>query len=271
MFHGYLPGVGAGQRYGFRVHGPWEPYLGRRFNPNKLLLDPYAKAIDRGADATSRASSGTSWAGRHRPATTATPRRSCRSRWRCSDAFDWGDDRPPRTPWADTVIYETHVRGITMRHPDVPEELRGTYAGLAHPAVVEHLLDLGVTAVELLPVHHFLDEEHLVRQGLTNYWGYNSIGYFAPHAGYSASGSRGQQVTEFKAHGEGPARRRPRGDPRRRLQPHGRGRTQIGPTLSFRGIDNAAYYRLRDGRPLRRLHRLRQHPRTCASRTCCSW
>ena len=246
VFHGYLPGVGAGQRYGFRVHGPWEPYLGRRFNPNKLLIDPYAKAVTGGL--------------RYEPCVYGhvlglddTVMDDCDSApfvpvsVTVQDSFDWGDDRAPRTAWADTVIYEAHVRGMTMRHPDVPEALRGTYAGLAHPAVVQHLVALGVTAVELLPVHHFLDEEHLVRQGLTNYWGYNSIGYFAPHAGYSASGSHGGQVSEFKAmvkalHEAG-------------LEVildvvynHTAEGNEVGPTLSFRGIDNAAYYRLRDGR-----------------------
>ena len=140
------------------------------------------------------------------------------------DRFDWADDRPPSVSWPDTTIYELHVRGFTRRHPGVPRELQGTYAGLAHPEVIGHLTALGVTAVELLPVHHFVTESQLARSGLTNYWGYNSLGFFAPHAAYAASGSRGQQVAEFKHDGQGAARCRARGHPRRRLQPHCRGR-----------------------------------------------
>ena len=140
------------------------------------------------------------------------------------DRFDWGDDRPARRRWRDTVIYELHVKGMTQLHDRVPEELRGTYAGLATPAVIDYLRDLGVTAVELLPIHQFVTEPAVAARGLTNYWGYNSIGFFAPHAAYSSSGDRGQQVTEFKADGQGVPRSRPRGDPRRGLQPHRRGR-----------------------------------------------
>ncbi len=246
IWHGYLPGMGPGQRYGFRVHGPWEPDRGHRFNPAKLLLDPYARAIDGalhyepavfghhlGLDDSVRDD---------RDSAPFVPKSVV-----VADGFDWGADAPPGTAWGDTIIYEAHVRGLTMRHPGVPEQLRGTYAGLAHPAVVDHLVRLGVTAVELQPVHHFVDEPHLAREGLRDYWGYNSIGYFAPHAAYAASGSRGQQVSEFKAmvralHSAG-------------LEVildvvynHTAEGNESGPTLAFRGIDNAAYYRLRDGR-----------------------
>ncbi len=241
VWHGYLAGVGAGQRYGFRVHGPWDPHRGARYNLAKLLLDPYARAIDgefvlhdaafghrRDRDATVRDG---------RDTAPYVPRSVVVDR-----AFDWGGDRSPRTPWADTVIYEMHVKGFTMRHPGVPPELRGTYAGLAHPAAIDHLVRLGVTSVELLPVHHFVSEPHLLSHGLVNYWGYNSIGYFAPHAAYSASGSRGGQVDEFK---------------RMVRALHAAGLEVIldvvynhtaeggvdGPTLCFRGISDGAYYR----------------------------
>ena len=244
VFHRRLTDLPAGTRYGFRVDGEWNPAIGRRWNPSKLLLDPYAKAID-GAFQLDPAVYG------HvgsddlilNPVDSApfVPRSVVVDDW-----FDWGDDASPGTAWGDTVIYETHVRGITKLHPSIPEHERGTYAGLCHPAVLEHLTTLGVTAVELLPVHHFLDEVHLLRDGLTNYWGYNSIGYFAPHAAYSSTGSRGGQVSEFKRmvkamHAAG-------------LEVildvvynHTAEGNQFGPTLSFRGIDNDDYYHLRDG------------------------
>jgi len=246
VWHGYLPGVGHGCRYGYRVHGPWDPFHSARWNPAKLLLDPYARAVDgdfilddavfghrRDLDDTVRDG---------RDSAPFVPRGVV-----VDDSFGWDGDRRPAVAWHDTVIYETHVRGFTMRHPDVPPPLRGTYAGMAHPAAVGHLVDLGVTTVELLPVHHFVSEEHLLRAGMTNYWGYNSIGYFAPHGAYSASGTRGQQVREFKAmvkalHAAG-------------LEVvldvvynHTAEADERGPTLSLRGIDNEAYYRLRDGR-----------------------
>jgi glycogen operon protein len=242
VWHGYVPGVSPGQHYGYRVHGPYEPARGLRFNPAKLLVDPYARAIDRVPEwddpiyGYRRGASGD----------VADPRDSAAHvPWSVvvDTSFPWGDDRQPRTPWHETVIYETHVRGFTARHPDVPEALRGTYAGLAHPAAVEHLTALGVTAVELLPVHHFFSEPFLVERGLRNYWGYNSLGYFAPHARYSSSGRRGEQVREFKAlvrtlHAAGIEvildvvyNHTAEGD-------------QRGPTLSLRGIDNVAYYRL---------------------------
>ncbi|MFI5977636.1 glycogen debranching protein GlgX [Streptomyces sp. NPDC051452] len=241
VWHGYLPGVGPGQRYGYRVHGPWQPSLGHRCNPAKLLLDPYARAvdgqIDNHASLYERAPDGPApvdSAGHSMLGVVTDP------------FFDWGDDRPPRTPYADSVIYEAHVRGLTRTHPDVPEELRGTYAGMAHPSVVEHLTSLGVTAVELMPVHQFVQDGVLQDRGLSNYWGYNTIGFFAPHNDYAAFGSRGQQVTEFKAmvkalHAAG-------------LEVildvvynHTAEGNEMGPTLSLRGIDNASYYRLVDG------------------------
>ncbi len=245
VWHCYLPGVRPGQRYGYRVYGPWLPLAGARWNPAKLLVDPYALALDgefvlddavfghrRDADDTVRDD---------RDSAPFTPRSVV-----VHDEFDWGDDRRPDTPWAESVIYELHVRGFTMRHPGVPERLRGTYAGLAHPAAIDHLRRLGVTAVELMPTHHFVSEEHLLRAGRANYWGYNSIGYFAPHAAYSSSGSRGQQVREFKEmvralHAAG-------------IEVildvvynHTAEGGECGPTLCFRGIDNPAYYRLADG------------------------
>nr|WP_256256464.1 glycogen debranching protein GlgX [Streptomyces sp. MUSC 14] len=241
VWHGYLPGVAPGRRYGYRVHGPWQPSLGHRCNPAKLLLDPYALAVDgqidnhpslyeRAPDGPAPADS----AGHSMLGVVADP------------YFDWGDDRPPRTPYADSVIYEAHVRGLTRTHPDVPERLRGTYAGLAHPAIIEHLTSLGVTAVELMPVHQFVQDGVLQDRGLANHWGYNTIGFFAPHNAYAAFGTRGQQVNEFKAmvkalHAAGLEvildvvyNHTAEGDER-------------GPTLSFRGIDNASYYRLVDG------------------------
>lgn len=222
IWHGFLPGVRPGQRYGFRVHGRWDPWTGARWNPAKLLLDPYARAVDGDFGPPRGGAPDGSGKGRRRPdagrrvrtcarlAGTARGRhRPRRPRLRPvrpqgvvvadeAPGDEWADDRRPKTPWADSVIYELHVRGFTMRHPDVPEHLRGTYAGLAHPAAIGHLTGLGVTAVELLPVHQFAHEDHLLRRGLRNHWGYNSIGYFAPHAAYAASGTRGEQVGEFR-------------------------------------------------------------------------
>jgi isoamylase len=243
VWHAYLPGIGPGQRYGYRVHGPYHPAAGQRCNPAKLLLDPYAKAID----------GVVSWGqpvfsyqfghpDRRNNADSApyVPRSVV-----VNPYFDWTHDRPPRTPYHETVIYEAHVRGLTKEHPVVPEEQRGTYLGLAHPAVISHLRGLGVTAIELMPVHQFVTDSHLNDRGLHNYWGYNTIGFFAPHNVYSASGSRGQQVQEFKSmvrsmHEAG-------------IEVildvvynHTAEGNHLGPTLSFRGIDNAAYYRLVD-------------------------
>ena len=240
VWHGYLPQVGPGQRYGFRVDGPFDPAHGHRYNPSKLLLDPYARAVEGGLhldDAVFGSVPGRDRSQQHQDSAPHVPRSVV-----VHDAFPWGEDVRPGTAWADTVVYELHVKGFTARHPGVPERLRGTYAGLAHPAAVEHLQGLGVTAVELMPVHHFVSEPHLLRRGLTNHWGYNSVGYFAPHAAYSASGSRGEQVREFKAmvrtlHAAGIEvlldvvyNHTGEGD-------------ETGPTLSWRGIDNLAYYR----------------------------
>ena len=260
VWHGYVPGIMPGQRYGYRVHGPWDPARGLRFNPSKLLVDPYALAIDGRLDwheaVFGHATGGPDDHRDKRDSAPHVPRSVV-----ADTLFPWGDDTHPRTPWHETVIYELHVKGFTAQHPDVPPRLRGTYAGLASPPAIDYLVELGVTAVELMPVHHFVSEPHLLRRGLTNYWGYNSLGYFAPHADYSSSGSRGEQVREFKSmvralHAAGIEvildvvyNHTAEGD-------------QFGPTLSLRGIDNPAYYRLARGRPapLRGLHRLRQHP-----------
>ncbi|MGE8427800.1 MAG: glycogen debranching protein GlgX [Sphingobacterium sp.] len=242
VWHIYLSGIKPGQRYGYRVYGPHDPSQGHRFNPHKLLIDPYAKAIsgtvqwddalfaytigedDMSFDTTDSA--------------PFVPKAVV-----IDNKFDWGSDNPPRVPMHQSIIYETHVKGFTATHPDIPEEIRGTYAALAHPVAINYLKELGITAVELLPIHHFLTDRHLKDKGLTNYWGYNSIGFFAPDVRYSASGTHGEQVLEFKKMvkalhesgievildvvynhtGEG---------------------NEMGPTLSFRGIDNASYYRL---------------------------
>ncbi len=249
IWHGYLPGVGPGQRYGFRVHGPWDPWRGARWNPHKLLLDPYGRAVDGVLDLDAAVFG-------HEVDRDDTVRDDSDSASFMprsvvvADDFDWGTDRPPRTPWPDTVIYEVHVKGFTKLHPNIPPELRGTYAGLAHPAAMQHLVDLGVTAVELLPVQHFASEPRLLLHGLVNYWGYNSIGYFAPHAAYSSSGTRGEQVAEFKTmvHALHAAGLEVILDV---VYNHTAEGDEIGPTLAFRGIDNEAYYRLRDGRHYR--------------------
>ncbi|MFI8195690.1 glycogen debranching protein GlgX [Streptomyces sp. NPDC085942] len=247
IWHGFVPGVRPGQRYGYRVHGRWDPWTGARWNAAKLLLDPYARAVD-GTFTLPPEVYGhvRDWPDQQVADTVRDDRDSAPHVPKgvvVHDDDDWAEDRRPKTPWADSVIYELHVRGFTRLHPEIPPELRGTYAGLAHPAAIEHLTRLGVTAVELLPVHQFAHEDHLLRRGLRNYWGYNSIGYFAPHADYSASGTAGQQVGEFK---------------RMVRALHGAGIEVIldvvynhtaeagerGPTLSLRGIDNRGYYRL---------------------------
>jgi isoamylase len=254
IWHGYLPQVGPRQRYGFRVYGSFDPHRGARFNPHKLLIDPYARALDGelvlddaifGHANDSDARNRDDLVPDHRDSAPYVPKSVV-----TFDTFPWGNNRRPCTPWSDTVIYELHVKGFTARHPEIPPQLRGTYAGLSHPAAIDHLVRLGITAVELQPVHHFVSEPHLLRRGLGNYWGYNSLGYFAPHAAYSASGSRGEQVREFKAmvralHAAGIEvildvvyNHTAEGDER-------------GPTLSFRGIDNAAYYRLDEREPRR--------------------
>src|SRR6187401_3539898 len=241
-WHGYLPGVGPGQRYGYRVYGPWAPEDGHRFNPNKLLIDPYAKAVegpvlwDRGRtlayagdddlvlDETDDAA--------------AIPKSVV-----IDDSFDWEGDQLLRRTWDATVIYELHVKGFTQQMPGVREDLRGTYAGLASDTAIAHLVDLGVTAVELLPIHHIADEHFLQERGLTNYWGYSTIGFLAPHAGYAATGTRGEQVREFK----GMVKALHRAGIEVILDVvynHTAEGSHVGPTLSFKGVDNAAYYRL---------------------------
>jgi len=241
-WHGYLPEVEPGQRFGFRVHGPWAPGQGHRCNPAKLLLDPYAKAVERQVQ----------WDGAVFPypfdkgPEAINDNDSSAFMPRCvvhQPHFDWDGDRKLNISWHETVIYETHVKGLTINHPDVPSELRGTYSGLAHPAVIEHFKQLGVTAVELMPIHAFVHDKHLVDQGLRNYWGYNSIGYFAPHAEYASDTRPGAAVAEFKQmvkafHQAG-------------IEVildvvynHTAEGNHLGPMLCFKGIDNASYYRL---------------------------
>ncbi len=241
-WHVYLPGVGPGQRYGYRVEGPWKPAEGHRFNPAKLLIDPYAKAIE-GPIAFDRARVLAYAPGEEDVRDTED---SAPAIPRCvvtDEAFDWEGDVRIERPWAETVIYELHVKGFTRLMPDVREDLRGTYAGLASEAAIEYLRDLGVTAVELLPVHHIADEDFLVARGLSNYWGYSTIGFLAPHAGYAATGTRGEQVREFK----GMVKALHRAGIEVILDVvynHTAEGSHLGPTLSFKGIDNAAYYRL---------------------------
>jgi len=243
VWHGYVPNLEPGQRYGYRVHGPWDPAAGHRCNPNKLLLDPYAKAID-GIFDWNQSLFGYTFGdpdSRNDDDSAAAMPKSVV----INPYFDWGTDRPPGHAYGDTVIYEAHVRGLTRTHPDLPETARGTYSGIAHPVIVDHLRALGVTAVELMPVHHFANDSTLVDQGLSNYWGYNTIGFFAPDPKYSSATTPGGQVQEFKAmvralHEAG-------------IEVildvvynHTAEGNHLGPTLSFRGIDNAAYYRLVD-------------------------
>jgi glycogen operon protein len=241
-WHGYFPDIKAGQRYGFRVHGPWAPDEGHWCNPAKLLLDPYAKAVDGAWNWNESmfpyhfdnpdASKNDVDSAPHMPKSVVV-----------DQAFDWNGDAPPRTPWHKTIVYETHVKGFTKRMTALPDAIRGTYAGLAHPAAIEYLQTLGITAIELLPVHQFVQDSHLLDRGLRNYWGYNSIGYFAPHNEYSSSGHGGDQLREFK-------------EAVRALHKagievildvvynHTAEGNHRGPVLSFKGLDNAAYYRL---------------------------
>ncbi|HEV3258286.1 MAG TPA: alpha-amylase family glycosyl hydrolase, partial [Gemmataceae bacterium] len=244
VWHAYLPDVQPEQLYGYRVHGPYEPAKGLRFNPHKVLLDPYAKAIGRdlrwsdelfgyhindpAADLSYDTRDSATWA----PLAAVI-----------DPAFTWGDDRRPRTPWHKTLIYELHIKGFTMKLPGVPEKLPGTYAALASEAAVKHLTDLGVTAVELMPVHHHVDERNLVDRGLVNYWGYNTLAFFAPDVRYASAHAPRESVQQFKMlvralHAAG-------------LEVildvvynHTAEGNQMGPTLSLRGIDNASYYRL---------------------------
>jgi len=243
VWHGYVLGVGPGQRYGYRVHGPPEPRYGHRCSPAKLLLDPYGKAVD--GDLNWHESLFSYRFAAPAETNTADSAPYMPKNVVINPFFDWGDDRAPHTPYNETVIYEAHVKGLTRLHPKIPKSQRGTYAGVAHPAMVDHLIELGVTAIELMPVHQFVSEHALVARGLSNYWGYNTVGFFAPHNAYSSSGQRGEQVLEFKAmvrtlHEAGIEvildvvyNHTAEGD-------------HLGPTLSFRGIDNAAYYRLSD-------------------------
>lgn len=244
VWHAYLDGAKPGLLYGYRVHGPFEPQNGHRYNPNKLLIDPYAKAVA-GTIAWNDALFGYN-IGDPEEDLSFSEIDSAPFIPKCvvvDPNFDWEGDKPLQLPYHKSIIYETHVKGFTKLHPDIPDEIRGSYAGLAHPVTIQYLKDLGITAVELMPVHHFISDRHLQERGLTNYWGYNTIGFFAPDARYSSSGVTGEQVTEFKnmvkaLHkagievildvvynhtGEG---------------------NHMGPTLSFRGIDNASYYRL---------------------------
>ncbi|MBB6143320.1 glycogen operon protein [Silvibacterium bohemicum] len=244
VWHGYIPGIQPGQRYGYRVHGPWEPERGMRFNPAKLLTDPYAQAISGKVD----------WKepifpyqfGEKDADLVRDDRDSAAGVPKCivvNPYFDWEHDHPLRTPLSDSIIYETHVRGFSIQNPEVPEQLRGTYAGLASPASLRHLKKLGITAVELMPVHHFINDSYLVEKDLTNYWGYNTLGYLAPAGRYCSTGDLGNQVAEFKAmvkalHREG-------------IEVildvvynHTAEGNQLGPMLSMRGIDNSTYYRL---------------------------
>jgi isoamylase len=245
-WHCYLPGVGPGQRYGYRVHGHYKPEEGHRFNAAKLLIDPYAKALEGPVDWTAAhvfpyVLDGTEDADLRadgQDSAAAIPRSVV-----VDPAFDWEDDRAPNTPWTQTVIYEVHVKGFTKLFPTLREELRGTYAGLASDEAIEHLRTLGVTAVELLPVHHIVDESFLAERGLTNYWGYSSIGFLAPHALYSASGTSGEQVREFK----GMVKALHRAGIEVILDVvynHTAEGNHLGPMLSFKGVDNASYYRL---------------------------
>lgn len=249
VWHLYLPEVRPGQVYGYRVHGPYEPEAGHRFNPSKLLIDPYAKALT-GIIKWSDAMFGYR-VGDPAEDLSYDERNNAGNIPKCvviDQAFTWGGDTLLETPWDKTVIYEVHVKGLTMRHPDVPKELRGTYAGLASPPIIEYLQRLGVTAVELLPIHHFVTDKHLYDRGVTNYWGYNSIGFLAPDIRYSAFPDRGRKVYEFKTmvktlHSAG-------------IEVildvvynHTGEGNQMGPTLSFRGIDNATYYRLMPDNP----------------------
>ena len=249
VWHAFLPGIGPGQAYGYRAAGPYDPARGVRCNPAKLLLDPYARAFG-GAVRFGPEVLGYAAGHPDSPSTLDSAAHMPRSLV-VDDAFSWGDGAPPRHAYADTVIYEVHVKGFTMRHPGVPPELRGTYAGLGHEAAISHLSKLGVTTVELLPVHESVPEAFLRQRGLTNYWGYNTIGYFAPHQGYSAAvraGHPGGQVAEFKAMVDALHRaglevlidvvfnHTAEGD-------------HTGPTLCYRGLDNSAYYRLEAGNP----------------------
>jgi isoamylase len=244
VWHGYLPDVGPGQLYGYRVDGPYHPARGLRFNPDKLLIDPYARALAGRLDFSHHPYAypfdqpGEDWVLDDTNSAAGIPKGVV-----VDNSFDWRGDKPPRIPWHRTVIYEAHVKGLTMRHPGIPEELRGTYAAVAHPLIIDHLKSLGVTALELLPVHEIVDDLFLVEKGLTNYWGYNNIGYFAPAGRYAYARDYHEQVREFR-------------EMVRRLHEanievildvvynHTAEGNHLGPTLSLRGVDNTTYYRL---------------------------
>ncbi|MGK8360048.1 glycogen debranching protein GlgX [Corynebacterium amycolatum] len=244
IWHCYIPSVMPGQRYAYRVHGPFDPANGKRCDPNKLLVDPYAKAFDGEFDGHSSLFNYDIHD--HSKRNTEDSLGHTMTSVVINPFFDWGADRAPRTPYNETVIYEAHVKGMTMTHPDIPEEMRGTYAGLAHPAIIDYLKNLGVTAIELMPVHQFLQDDHLREKGLRNYWGYNTFGFLAPHQDYSASQKPGGAVSEFKGmvrafHDAG-------------IEVildvvynHTAEGNHMGPTICFRGIDNEAYYRLVEG------------------------
>ncbi len=243
VWHAYIPHLQPGQRYGYRVHGPFDPVNGHRCNPSKLLLDPYAKAVDgqvSGAEALFSYRFGDAACFNEDDSLGNTMLSVV-----VNPFFDWGHDRPPRREYHDSVIYEAHVKGLTMTHPGIPDQIRGTYAAIAHPAIITHLKALGVTALELLPVHQFVQDAHLQEKGLRNYWGYNTIGFLAPHNEYAATGTRGQQVTEFKSMVKAlhEASIEVILDV---VYNHTAEGNHYGPTICFRGIDNAAYYRLVD-------------------------
>src|SRR5579863_5447038 len=244
VWHCYVPGVRLGQYYGFRIHGPYEPEKGHRFNPAKLLIDPYAKGL----------AGGVNWDAPVFGYELGNPDADLRPDQQddacavpkgvvIASDFDWGNDRPPLTPLHDSILYEVHVKGFTARHPQIPEELRGTYGGLTHPVIVDHLKKLGVTAVELMPVHAFLDDKQLLERGLKNYWGYNTINFFSPESRFSSTGDRGEQVGEFKSM----VKSLHRAGIEVILDVvynHTAEGNHFGPTLSFKGVDNATYYRL---------------------------
>ncbi|RRR46353.1 glycogen debranching enzyme GlgX [Mycolicibacter terrae] len=249
VWHAYLPTVSPGQHYGYRVHGPFDPPAGHRCDSSKLLLDPYGRAFAGDFDFSQALFSYDMAAGDDPPRAETLPRVDSLGHTMTSVVinpyFDWAADRPPKTPYNETIIYETHVKGMTQTHPGIPEELRGTYAGLAHPAVIDHLKALNVTAIELMPVHQFMHDDRLLQLGLRNYWGYNTFGFFAPHSAYAANQQPGAAVAEFKTmvrtfHEAG-------------IEVildvvynHTAEGNHLGPTINFRGIDNAAYYRLVD-------------------------
>ena len=246
VWHGYFPDVKPGQRYGYRVHGPYDPVSGNRCDPSKLLLDPYAKAIEGQVipDASLYSYQFDDPSQRNLDDNAQHTMKSVV----INPFFDWARDHKPQHEYHNSVIYEAHVKGLTKLHPEVPERIRGTYAGMAHPSVIEHLQKLGVTAVELMPVHQFVNDTVLQEKGLSNYWGYNTIGFFAPHNAYSSSGQCGEQVQEFKAM----VRSLHEADIEVILDVvynHTAEGNHLGPTLSFKGIDNAAYYRLVDDNP----------------------